>query len=731
MTDWGTSSGFTRRTFLKATGSLTLGLYIGEGYTTPINQPTSSTDLPGSLRHTPQIQAWIKIFEDSSIHVYSGKVELGQGIRIAIKQVAAEELCQDLDQITIVLAETGVTPDEGYTAGSGSIQNSAVAIRYAAAAAKQRLLQMASEKLSRSIDQLQLVNGAVKTQDQREQISFYQLLVGNQIEENVALPVELVPVSARRFVGKSVSREDMGKIVTGQSCYINDLYFPDMLHARVLRPHNYSSQLIRFDEETFRKAAKGLKGIVKKGRFLAALTTTEYEAEHALKLLETYSEWTTPAIFPDQPNLAQHIRGIADAPKVVEEKGNTASIKAAQTLKASYAKPYTMHAALGTACSIALYKDDRLHVWTHSQGIYPLRRALSSMLDLPEAQLHLISVPGAGCFGHTVADDAAADAAIIAMQYPGKHIRVQWTRQDEHTWEPYGSAMLMDLEAGLDHEGKIAFWRSDVWSDSHSQRPNQDAGTLLAARHLDPPIELSGRGYLGGGHRNADPYYDIPNMKVSAHFFEGPLRVSSLRSLGAYANIFAIESFMDELAEAANQDPIEFRLKHLTDARAKEVVSQLAKLTKNEELVDGEGIGYAFCRYKNHAAYCAVAAKVWVDPTTQALTIRKLWATVDVGEVINPDGLKNQCEGGMNMAVSWTLKEAVTFDTQKITSKNWISYPTLSMGESPEMEVTIISRPDQPPMGGGEMSVPPTPAAITNAIYRACGMRVYELPIKL
>ncbi len=721
----------SRRDFLKSTGSLTLSLYVLSGCGTSFadsNNDQVNTELPGSLRKTPEISAWVQILEDGRVRIFSGKVELGQGIRIAIKQVAAEELQQDLDQIEVVLAETGLTPDEGYTAGSQSIKSSAMAVRYAAAAAREKLLELAATELSTAVDKLEIVNGGVKVIEDNQQHSFYKILKRKQIEEKVEIPVELIPKSSHRYVGKPVQREDLRKMVTGKLLFIHDLRFPGMLHARVLRPVNYQSELVDFDEEGFRKIAQGVVKTVRNGRFLGVLTEHEDQAERALVLLKQNSKWSEPDILPRQENLIQYIRNTADEPKVVAEKGQVENVAVDTTIKRSYFKPYTMHASMGPACAIALYEDGKLHVWTHSQGIYPLRRALSSMLNMEEDQLHLISVPGAGCFGHTVADDAAADAALLALEMPGRHVRVRWTRQDENRWEPYGSAMIMDLEAGL-KDGKIAFWRSGIWSDSHSTRPNQDAGTVLAARHLDTPMEMKSRGYLGGGHRNADPYYDIPNMQITAHFFNGPLRVSSLRSLGAYANVFAIESMMDDLADAASQEPLAFRFKHLSDPRAIAVVEQLRDLTRNQSLKDGEGIGYAFSRYKNYDAYCAVAAKVSVDLPTFEVKLLKCWASVDAGEVINPDGLKNQIEGGIVQAASWTLKEAVTFNEQKITSLDWVSYPILTISETPDIEVYLLDRPNEPVLGGGEVSIPPTGAAIANAIYRACGKRVYELPV--
>jgi CO/xanthine dehydrogenase Mo-binding subunit len=351
------------------------------------------------------------------------------------------------------------------------------------------------------------------------------------------------------------------------------------------------------------------------------------------------------------------------------------------------------------------------------------------MLKMDKEKIHVIAVPGAGCFGHSTADDAAADAAILALNYPNKHIRVQWSREDEHAWDPFGTAMIMELEASLGEDGKIKAWKSDVWTDSHSMRPNNDAATLLDTRYLENPIELKARGYLAGGHRNADPYYSIPNMQVNAHYFDGPLRVSSLRSLGSYTTIFSIESFMDALAEKAGKDPLEFRLAHLEDERAIAVVIKIREMCSSEILNEGEGIGFAFSRYKNTAAYSTVAAKVWVDMSTGIVQIKKMWAAVDVGEIINLDGITNQIEGGMIQAASWTLKEQVTFDQKGITSTDWASYPISRFSEIPEVEVAMINRLDKPAEGGGEVSMPPTGAAIANAVYNACGRRIYDLPI--
>lgn len=735
MSDYSRLPSNSRRRFLTTLGSLVIAIPFFPGcYSQEQEQERVTTvleNLPGSLRRAPKINAWLEVLADGRVRIFSGKVELGQGIRIAVRQVAAEELYMDLNRVEVVLAETGLTPNEGYTAGSGSIQSSAMSVRYAAAAAREKLLELAAQKLQVEIDGLRLDNGFIKTKSGDRRLSFSDILEDRQIEDEVPLNLKLKPKKEYQYVGKAISRSDIGKMVRGEPLYIHDLNFPGMVHARVLRPQNYQSELLDFNETAFRNQAKGVLKIVRNGHFLGVITEREYQAEKAIRLLEKYSRWSKPAIFPAQQDLPDYIKKIAEEPEIAHGKDVRIEAESAEvSLKANYFKPYTMHAAMGPACAISRYDGEILHIWSHSQGIYPMREALAAMLGIETTKIHIISSPGSGCFGHTVADDAAADAAVLAMAYPNRHIRARWSRADEHRWEPYGSAMLMELEAGLDSEGKIRYWRSNIWTDSHSTRPNKNADTLLTARYLDPPVAFTTRGYLGGGHRNGDPYYKIPQIQVLAHYFNGPLRVSSLRSLGAFANIFAIESFMDELAEKAGQDALSFRLKHLQDQRAIEVVQKVKKMTEGFNPAKGEGLGFAFCRYKNHAAYCALAVRARVDLTEGTVKLLKIWAAIDVGEVINLDGLKNQAEGAIVQAAAWTLREEVSFNQYEITSVDWASYETLHYKDTPEIEVAAIDRPDEPAMGGGEAATPPVAAAICNAIYQACGRRFYALPVR-
>lgn len=717
----------SRRNFLKSAGCLTLAFPLWSSCELAAGEvPVANDSLPRSLSRHPQISAWLQILEDGNVRVYTGKIELGQGIRTAIGQVAAEELYTNPEKISVHLVETGVTPDEGYTAGSGSIINSAMSVRYASAAARARLLEMAAEKLSVKAETLALQDGHI-LKDGKAVMSFAELLEGKQLEGQVDVPPELKPKSDYQWVGTAFPRQGIARMVRGEEVYVQDLRFPGMVHARVLRPTAYQAKLDSYDRQALEKQVSGLLKVVEDGSFLGVITEDEYQAEKAQQILKNNSRWTqSPALPTDQP-LHEYLKTLPARKESVTDKGSLTT--GGNRFRASYFKPYIMHASIGPSCAVALFDEDSLHIWSHTQGAYPLRGALKDVVGLPEEKIHIIGVPGSGCYGHNGANDAATDAALMAMAYPGRHVRIQWSREDEHGWEPFGTAMIVETEATLTPEGKIDQWKCELWSDSHSTRPSGDPGNLMTAHYLANPHPKTSYGYSGGGYRNADPYYKIPNLKIDAHFFEGPLRVSSLRALGAYANIFAIESFMDELAEQAGKDPLEFRLLHSEDERAIAVMRKLGEMTQDQPVGQDEGLGLAFSRYKNTASYCAVAARVYVDPDSGEVKVKQMWAVIDAGEVINLDGLKNQTEGGMIQSASWALKEEVKFDEQHVSSRHWATYPIFRYSDVPLVKVAVIDRPDQPPLGAGEAAQAPSTAAIANAVYRACGKRIRHLPI--
>lgn len=718
----------SRRDFLKAAGCLSIGFCLaGRACDTP------AAAQPAAPPAEDTINAWLEILDDGAVRVLTGKIELGQGISTAVAQVAAEELDMDMARVKVIIAETGRTPNEGYTAGSGSIESSAMAIRRAAAAARQKLLELAAAKMQAQQSDLRLANGSITHTTTGKSLSFAEVLDGRQLTGTIPSDVRFKPKDTYRIVGKAVPRQDLLQIVKGEPVYVHDLRFPGMVHARVVRPPAYEAKLLHFDDQGIRD--KILKTVVN-GSFLAVIAATEYGAIQAQQWLRAHSQWTAGKTLPlvSGTQLADYIKTLPVQTQQVTRKG-TGNPPAAVTIKARYFKPYVMHGAIGPSCAVALYQGGKLDVWTHSQGVYPLREALAKLLQLPADAIHVKGVPGAGCYGHNGADDVAADAALLAMAYPGKHIRVQWMREEEHAWEPFGSAMNMEVEASLDNTGRISYWKYALWSDSHGTRPGGNPGNLLAAHYLAQPFTERGPGFSGGAYRNAVPYYSIPHLQVDAHFFDGPLRTSSLRSLGAYANIFAIESFMDELAEKAGQDPYTFRLAHLEDERAKAVITQLQTMVPSASTAttaqqDGirMGTGFAFSRYKNTGAYCAVAAQVTATPKN-TIQVKQMWAVVDAGEVINLTGIKNQIEGGMVQSASWTLQEQVRFNEQHVTSLHWYTYPVIQFNQAPLVDVTVINRPDQPALGAGEAAQGPAAAAIANAVYQATGKRIRYLPV--
>ena len=714
----------SRRDFLKTAGCLTIGFSFTQlpfaGAAFPLQE------LPDSLKEYSNIDAWLEVLANGSVRVFTGKLELGQGIRTAIAQIAAEELELPMEKVSVALAETEVTPNENYTAGSASIETSGMSVRYAAAAAREKLLELAGGQLNLPPEQLHLDNGKATTKSGGRSLTFAQILNGRKLSGEIKPGVKLKPKKDYTTSGTPVHRDDVPQMIKGAPIYVQDLHFTGMVHARIVRPPAYDAQLQHYNEQAVKAKVPGLLKVVANGSFLGVIATREYDAVQAQGLLSQHAEWSKGTPLAGSHNLAEHLASLPVKSETVREKGQALS---APTLQARYFKPYIMHGATGPSCAVALYNEQQqLQVWTHSQGVYPLREALQQLLQLPAESIHVKGVPGSGCYGHNGADDVAAEASLLAMALPGKPIRLQWSRQDEHGWEPYGSAMLMDLAATLDDKGKITHWQYALRSDTHGARPGGQAANLLPGRYLAKPFKPEGGGYAGGALRNSEPYYNIPNQQITAHAFKGPLRTSSLRSLGAFANIFAIECFMDELAEKAQQDSFAFRLAHLEDERAIAVLQKLKALLSPTPAANGTAVGIAFARYKNTGAYCAVAAQVHIKPD-YSIQVQKMWAVIDAGEIINPDGVKNQTEGGMVQACSWTLREQVTFDEQHVTSKDWISYPILSIKQSPEVEVALIPRPNEEPLGAGEAVQGPAGAAIANAVYRASGKRIRHLPI--
>ncbi len=702
-----------RRSFLKTSGSLTVGFLLfgcAKDSKVGVNaNPPFTAD---------QADAWLQVLADGTVQVLTGKLELGQGLKIVMQQVAGEELNINPRQIKVIYADTGITQNEGYTAGSRSVERSSMIIRRAAATARQRVLRLAAERWQVDVKDLELRDGQVTRRGSNDHLEIAALLTENQFIGNIVDDAPLKPKDRYQWVGQPLPHPDIEQLVQGAPIFIQDLRLENMVHARVLHPPVPGVQLVGTSQSL--ESMPGVLKVVRNGSFAAVITEREFQAVKALEELEQSARWLPTG---QAPNTEQW-------PSLFQRGSIKRSASPVQSLEASYSKPYVMHGSIGPSCALAQYKDGQLQIWSHSQGAYPLRATVSDLLDMPEDRIRVTGIRGAGCYGHNGADDVAAEAALLAVALPGRPIRLMWQRKDEHTVEPYGSAMFMKLKASLSPEGQITNWRYDFWSDAHSSRPRGKASYFVSARMLAEAFPYEGTNRVGGGSRNSEPYYKIPEAITEDHHVAGPLRVSALRSLGAYANIFAIESFMDELAGEAGLDPIRFRLNHLDDERAIAILQNLEALIKDVKTSENQGLGIGFSRYKNTAAYCAVAALITVDPEQKVVTPIKMWAVIEAGEVINPDGLINQTEGGMVQAASWTLKEAVKFEGQQVTSENWNTYRILRMDQVPETEVRILNRPELPPMGAGEAAQGPAAAAIANAVFRATGKRVRDLPIE-
>jgi CO/xanthine dehydrogenase Mo-binding subunit len=731
----------TRRAVLRGSGALVLSFAMlpelwaqEDGRPQTAAHAAGGAKLPGSLAKNPWLDAWIRVDADGRITAFTGKAELGQGLKTALLQVVAEELEVPLDQVTLVTADTDKTIDEGYTAGSHSIQDSGTALRNAAAQVRQILITEAARRLQAPADQLRAEVGAVIGPN-AARVTYAELVSANLLHVEAQPVSNLKDPSLFKVMDRAVQRVDIPAKITGAAVYVQDMRLPGMLHARVVRPPSYGAQLLNVDLQSIAKLT-GVVKVLRDGNFLAVVAYREFQAIKAMRALIHAAHWQETAALPDQDQLSASLQQWPSQDQVILDK-HEVSAPSSRTLEATYTRPYLSHGSIGPSCAIAHFTDGALTIWSHTQGVYPDRDAIAQMLDMPKEKVRCIHVQGSGCYGHNGADDAAADAALIARSLPDRPIRLQWMREQEHGWEPFGPAMVTKVRGSLDASGHIVDWNYGVWSNTHATRPGP-AGSLLAARHMEKSFPAPEPRALpqpeGGGDRNAIPLYTLPSARVTHHFLpDMPVRVSALRSLGAHMNVFAIESFMDELALAAGTDPVTFRLAHLEDTRARDVITAAADefhWSARPTPTGGYGYGFAFARYKNLAAYCAVAMQVHVDRETGRARVVRVAAAVDTGQVINPDGVRNQIEGGILQSLSWTLFERVSFDSTRIASIDWATYPILRFSSVPDsLSVRIIDRPGTPFLGCGEASQGPAAGALANAIANATGKRARDLPL--
>ena len=701
-----------------------------------------------SLAASPRVEDWIIVRPDGSVEVRSGKVEIGQRIGTAIALIVAGELGISFDRVTMVPARTGVSPDEGYTAGSSSMERSGHAVRHAAATLRRELCSRAARRLGVDADGLETHDGFVRSWETNQTIGFGEL-VG---DSPLVLPVDTrVPLRSDTRTRSSIAGIEplhMRGIVTGTRRFVHDLCPDGMLHARIVRPPLYHAVLESLPADV--EAELDGAWLVQDGSFLAVAAEDEHLAIQGAERISAAARWHRTRDLDERPISEQLLGNRRESYPVRDGVAHDEPVPepppdGPEMIRASYERPYQMHGSLAPSAALALFAEGDLTVWTHTQGIYPLREAIAEALELDPQSVTVVHAPGAGCYGHNGSDDAAFEAVLLARAHPGRPVLLKWSREDEHAWEPYGSAMRIELGARIASDGRVQYWSHETYSATHVMRAwpglaGPQAGKFLAPRYLANPLPaprpIPSLGAHGGIHRNATPPYAFPETRIVKHLVHDlPLRVSALRTLGAFANVFAAESFMDELAHLSTDDPVAYRRRHLGDARTQGVLDAaaerfgwIARPAGGHGNGSGTGHGIAVARYKNVKSYCAVAVEVRVGDDAK-VRLERVVIAADSGEIVDPDGLASQLEGGFVQAASWTLLEAVAWNRDGISSCDWESYPILRFDEIPEIETVLVDRPGEPYLGVGEAACGPTGAAIANAVFDATGLRARCLPL--
>ena len=690
-----------------------------------------SETLPLSILNNRRMEKWVRFQPGGTVKLAVGKVEIGQAVLIALTQIAAEELDIAIDRFSTISGDTADAPDEGSTSSSQSIEMSGRSVRLIGAELRARVIDRLARRLNCSPPDISVDDGAFLLDGEPTGHDYWNFSTDEDFAADISGTARPKDPSTYKIVGKPIPRRDLKAKISGAG-FIHDIVRPRMLHARILRQPSREATLESFDEAAIRRAARGDFTVVQVANFVAFAGEDETTVQRAAVAAPAHAVWKNiRQLTPAHQEAVWYTTQPSDDRFVGDPVPDT---DAGEVVTATYSRPFVAHAAMAPSCGLAEWRDGHLQVWSHTQGVYPLRNSLAEILGLTREQITVRHAHGAGCYGHNGADDAAVDAAVIAMQIPDRCIRVQWRREEEFAFEPVGTAHMTRIKAVLDPSGKPMDWTCEVWAGSHVQRPVYGGNMLThealpnpppAPKPNDPP-EAAG----GGGTRNGTPLYDFPAKRIIHHLaLTTPVRTSSLRGLGALPNVYALECFVDELAEKAGVDPVEWRLRHLSDPRARYLIENVAKRCNwaaRGPGGEGKGLGIAWSRYKNKAAYAAVAVEIEVE---REIRVRRAWIAADAGLVINPDGAANQLEGGLIHAVSMTLKEQVKIDGAGITSLDWSTYPILKFSEIPDIFTEIVHAPNEPSLGMGECTFGPTAAAIGNAVKHALGVRIRDMPL--
>lgn len=714
-----------RREFLKTGGALvvTFAIPMRGAEAAPASAKTVAAN---------QVDGFLAVDSKGMVTVYSGKVDLGTGVRTAMTQIAAEELCVPLDRVNVIQGDTLLTPDQGVTYGSLSIQNGGMQIRQAAATARQALVRQAALKLGADPSAIVVRDGMATKAGAARGVTYGDIVGGYDFRMEVDPKAPLKEPKEYTVVGKSVARLDIPDKVTGRFTYMQDFKLPGMIHARVVRPAAMKASLASYNDFPC-KRIPGYIGAVRKGNFLAVLAKDEWAAIKAARAIE--ARWTPWTGLPDSSKLWDYVRGVkvnkTESFQAVGKPQEAFLAASNKLMSASYDFAAQTHGSLGPSCAVAKFEDGKLTSWSASQATHLLRKQLANMLTLKPDDVRCIYIDGAGCYGRNGHEDAAADAALIAAEIGGGvPVRVQWMREEEHGWDPKGPPTLLDHKAAIDANGRIVAWESSVYIPD---RPKDIVVTLVAADHAGLPKEES---HPGNIHASLAIPYNVANINCQAKWLaETPFRPSWIRTPGRMQNTFANESFVDEIAAATGTDPLEMRLRYLEDPRGREVLERLAKLAGYQprkaprdsgDVARGRGVSYT--KYELVRTYVGVVADVEVNRRTGHVQVTNFYVAHDCGQIINPDGLRNQIEGNVVQTVGRTLYEEIKFDRSRVTSVDWNSYRTVKFPDVPKIAIDLIDRPGEKPWGAGEPTAAVVPSAIANAIFDATGARLRSVP---
>jgi len=727
----------SRRSFLAAGGVLIVGLGV-DGTERALAQTIPGADrFLGKPLAPDTVDSFLAVHADGSVTLFTGKVDIGTGGRIAMRQLVGEELDIPLERIAMIEGDTALTPNQGPTAGSYGIARGGIQLRRAAATARQALLAQAAQRLGRPVADLEVADGVVRAKDGSVSATYGELIGDRTFNLKVDGKAPLKSPDRFRFIGKPLPRPDIPAKVTGRHRYLHDLVLPGMLHARVIRPPALGATLVSVDESSIASIA-GAR-VVRIQSFLAVVAEREWNAVRAAGALK--AKWTGGGGLPDYSKEFESMRAsriVRD--QEIAKRGDLSALNAppsgTRTLNASYRWPMQTHGSIGPSCGVADVRADRATVWSSSQNTHGFQATCARLLGLERQRVRVIYLDGSGSYGPAGVDDAVAEAALLSRA-TGRPVRVQWSREEEHGLDPKGPAQLLELRAAVDGDGQIAAWETQAWLPlATANLPNIPLLSLDAAGIPQTPGRSTGLIY-----QNVDPPYTMPNLSAVVHWIpDAPLRTSAIRAPGKVANTFAVESFVDEVASLARVDPVEFRLRRLTNPRGIEVLQRVAArmgwqprpsprpADPTAAILTGRGIAYV--HYKHEETLVAMGMEVAVERATGRIRVTRVVCAQDCGLMINPDCVQSQLEGNIIQTISRTLHEEIVYDRDRVTTVDWSSYPILTFPEVPMLEFELIQRLDQPPLGVGEAASTPVPAALGNAVFDATGVRLRTVPFR-